>query len=127
MIASALPLVRRRGLRVGVLSNAPSNLIEFLERLGIAPHLDFTVVSALEGVKKPDRRIFEAALADAGVQAGEALMVGDSLKADVEGALAVGMRAVWLRRSGDAPAVRPPSVPIIARLHELPPLILPAG
>ena len=55
----------------------------------------------------------------------EALMVGDSLRADVEGAIAAGMRAVWLRRAGDEPAERPAAVPIIRRLHELPSIIWP--
>ena len=41
---------------------------------------------------KPHPSIFEAALEQAGVAAAEALMVGDSLKADIEGALATGMR-----------------------------------
>ncbi len=52
---------------------------------------------------KPHRSIFDSALEQAGVAAGESLMVGDSLKADIEGALAIGMRAVLLRRSGDLP------------------------
>ena len=74
---------------------------------------------------KPHPSIFEAALTAAGVRADEALMVGDSLKADVEGALAAGLRAVWLRRAGDVPAGVPASVPVIRRLHELPAIIWP--
>ena len=48
-------------------------------------------------------------------------MVGDSLKADVCGALAVGMRAVLLRRSGETPADLPAGVPVIRTLAELEP------
>ncbi len=90
--------MRRRGLRVGVLSNAPSNLLEFLERLGLTPHLDFTVVSALEGVKKPDRRIFAAALARAGVEPDEAVHVGDMYIEDILGGSAAGIRTLLIER-----------------------------
>jgi putative hydrolase of the HAD superfamily len=74
---------------------------------------------------KPHPSIFEAALASAGVAAPEAVMVGDSLKADVHGALGAGLRAVWLRRSGGDSGDRPGHVPLIRRLHELPPLLWP--
>jgi putative hydrolase of the HAD superfamily len=68
---------------------------------------------------KPHRSIFETALLQAKVGAGESLMVGDSLKHDIEGALAAGMRAVLLRRSGELPARLPPNVPVITGLQEL--------
>lgn len=90
--------LRRRGLRVGVLSNAPSNLPDFLERLGIARHLDFTVVSALEGVKKPDRRIFQAALSRAGVAPQEALHVGDMYVEDILGGRGAGVHTLLIER-----------------------------
>lgn len=46
-------------------------------------------------------------------------MVGDSLKADIEGALAAGMRAILLRRSGDIPPVLPAGLNVIRSLTEL--------
>ncbi len=60
------------------------------------------------GYLKPHRSIFDEALVRAGAEAASSMMVGDSLKADVQGALAAGMRAVLLRRSGDVPADVPP-------------------
>ena len=57
--------------------------------------------------------------------AADALMVGDSLKHDVEGALGVGMRAVLLNR-GDSAAPRVAAdhgAPVIHSLRELPPLL----
>jgi FMN phosphatase YigB (HAD superfamily) len=54
-------------------------------------------------------------------------MVGDSLRHDIEGALNVGMRAVWLHRGDNAAptslAVRDARVPVISSLRELPALI----
>ena len=75
---------------------------------------------------KPHASIFEAALSDAGVAASEAMMVGDSLRADVEGARRAGLHAVWLRRAGDVVVDPPEGVPIIRRLDELPAIIWPA-
>jgi len=94
--------LRRRGLRVGVLSNAPTNLPLFLERLGISPHLDFVVVSATEGVKKPDRRIFETVVSRAGVEPGEALHVGDMYLEDVLGGSTAGLHTLLIERGTQA-------------------------
>jgi FMN phosphatase YigB (HAD superfamily) len=93
-----LQALRGRGVRLGVLSNAPSNLPSFLEQLGVAPWLDFSVVSAVEGVKKPDRRIFEVALSRAGVAPAEALHVGDMYLEDVLGGRAAGIKTLLMER-----------------------------
>jgi putative hydrolase of the HAD superfamily len=77
------------------------------------------VSSKEHGYLKPHISIFEEALARAGAEAATSVMVGDSLKADVLGALAAGMRAVLLRRSGDVPADVPAAVPVIHALTEL--------
>jgi len=99
---AVIQALRTRGLKVGVLSNASSDLPKFLARLGILPHLDFVVVSAIEGVKKPDRRIFERTLERAGVAAGEHLHVGDMFLEDVLGAAALGVRALLIERGEHA-------------------------
>lgn len=97
-VHEAIGEMRRCGLKVGVLSNAPTNLPEFLQRLDLSPHLDFAVVSALEGVKKPDRRIFEAALARAAVEPDEAVHVGDMYIEDILGGSAAGIRTLLMER-----------------------------
>ncbi len=50
-------------------------------------------------------------------------MVGDSIKHDIDGALAIGMRAVLLRRSGEVPADLPAGLPVIQTLTVLPSVI----
>ena len=97
-VHDVLGALRGRGVRLGVLSNAPSNLPLFLDRLGIAPLVDFAVVSAIEGVRKPDRRIFAAALERAGVEPQAALHVGDMYLEDVLGGGAVGVRTLLIER-----------------------------
>ncbi len=107
------------GLTVGVISNSHRSLDAFREHFSLTGLIHVSVSSAEHGYMKPHRSIFEAALERAGVQAAESLMVGDSLKHDVEGALDAGMRAVLLRRSGEVPAGLPAAVPVIATLAEL--------
>ena len=73
---------------------------------------------------KPHPSIFSAALQLVDVAPAEAVMVGDSLRHDVEGAMRAGMRGVLLHRSG-APAARAEAlgVPVIRSLRDLPPLL----
>jgi putative hydrolase of the HAD superfamily len=68
---------------------------------------------------KPHRSIFEAALKLAGVSAAEAMMVGDSLTQDIDGARGVGMRGVLVRRSGTEVSTPHTDVPVIRSLAEL--------
>jgi len=74
---------------------------------------------------KPHPSIFEAGLKLFDVPASQAVMVGDSLAADVQGAIGVGMRGVLVHRSTEpAPEA---GVPVIRSLTELPDLILAAS
>jgi len=97
-VIAAIERLRARGVRVGVLSNASSDLVDFLERLGLLPHFDFTVVSALEGTKKPDPRIFAHALRRAGTAPEETVHVGDMYIEDVLGPRRVGVRPLLMER-----------------------------
>jgi len=97
-VLEALAALRKRGLKLGVLSNAPSTLPVFLDHLGLTPYLDFAVVSAVEGVKKPDRRIFAAAVARADVAPAAVLHVGDMYFEDIVGGRAAGVNTLLIER-----------------------------
>ncbi len=75
------------------------------------------IISELVGVNKPDKAIFDYALKLAGTTKEESLMIGDSLEADVRGALDFGMDAIYFNPAGlDKPA----DVPLeIRHLKEL--------
>ena len=118
--APALRELRSRGARLVVVSNWDVSLHQRLAETGLAPLVDGAVASAELGHAKPDRAIFEHALAIAGAAPEAALHAGDSLEADVQGARAAGMRAVLVARDG-APGA-PPDVPVVRSLAELPPL-----
>jgi putative hydrolase of the HAD superfamily len=98
--AAALGRVKRAGLVAGVISNSNGSARPILEATGLARYLDFVLDSSVVGVEKPDRRIFELALREAGVAAGEAVYVGDLYSVDVLGARAAGLDAILLDPRG---------------------------
>jgi putative hydrolase of the HAD superfamily len=99
----ALEEVRKAGLRIGLVSNGIRDLAEFVahHRLDV----DAIVDSRSHGWVKPHPTIFEAALELLRVRADEAVMVGDSLDEDIEGARALGMRAILIDREERHPDV----------------------
>jgi putative hydrolase of the HAD superfamily len=100
----ALPVLERlreRGLAIGMLSNSSRDLAEFVLHHGL--DADAVLTSHGHGKTKPHESIFRAMLDLLGVEAGEAVMVGDDVEADIEGAHAVGMRAILLDREGRYP------------------------
>jgi putative hydrolase of the HAD superfamily len=111
-----LAAARERGIRRVVVSNWDVSLHGVLEATGLAPLLDGVVTSAELGIAKPAPAIFARALELAGVPAGQALHVGDSLEEDVAGARAAGIAALLLVREG----ATPPGVAAIRSLAELP-------
>jgi putative hydrolase of the HAD superfamily len=121
-VATVLAALRRSGLRLVVVSNWDVSLHERLAETGLAALVHGAVASAELGAAKPDPAIFLEALRFAGVGAEAAWHVGDSVEADVAGALAAGIRPVLLARDGPAGGV-PPGVPAIASLIELPRLV----
>jgi HAD superfamily hydrolase (TIGR01509 family) len=122
--------------RIGIVTN--NTLAEQqakLEICGLASCVDVLVASQEVGIAKPDPRIFRIALAQLGVAAEQAVMVGDSWSADVLGARAAGIRAVWFNPCGDpcpdssiameVRAFKPPEQ-ILGMLHS-PPISAPAS
>jgi len=101
-VIDAIERLRARKIRIGVLSNATSALVGFLEEIGLLKYFDFTIVSAIVGTKKPDRRIFERALERAGVEAADAAHVGDMYLEDILGARNVGVRPFLIHRGRDS-------------------------
>jgi len=100
----ALPVLdalRRHGLRLGLISNGQRDLVEFAEHHRL--EVDIAVGSTDHGRIKPHPSIFERTLAALEVGASEAVMVGDSYADDIEGARALGMRAILVDRDGYYP------------------------
>jgi len=100
-VLPTLAWLRGRGLRLGLLSNTARDLDLFVAHHGLS--VDAVLTSRLHGKTKPHEAIFLRMLELLGVSPGEAAMVGDTLEDDVEGAIAVGMRAVLVDRDGRYP------------------------
>jgi len=99
----ALEALRAAGVRVVVVSNWDRSLGQALDRAGLGALVDGVVSSAEVGRAKPAPEPFRAGLELAGVEAGDALFVGDSPDTDIEGARAAGIRALLVAREGPAP------------------------
>ncbi|HLK97151.1 MAG TPA: HAD family hydrolase [Hymenobacter sp.] len=85
--------------RIGIVTNnRTAEQEDKLQYLGMAPLVDVLVTSEAVGVMKPHPHIYEVALERLHCSAAQAVMVGDNWQADVVGALAVGIRPVWLNR-----------------------------
>jgi putative hydrolase of the HAD superfamily len=127
-----LERVREDGTAIGIVSDWGSNLRGIVADLGLDRYLDFVLPSGAVGVAKPNPSFFRLALDAAGVEPNEAVMVGDSYRADVRGAWSAGMDAVWLDRHEGAnitPADEPMPTDVrrIRSLDELPAIVASGG
>jgi len=113
-VLPALDELRRAGLKLGLVSNSARDVREFARHHSL--DIDAGISSFHHGKTKPHASIFRAVLELLEVEPAEAAMVGDTLEDDVEGALALGMRAVLVDRLG----LREQFQPRIDDLYSLP-------
>ena len=139
---STLASLKEEGYRLGLISNTSddNNVQALVDQCGFRPFFDLILTSASCGYRKPDPRIFQIALEHFSIQPQQALMVGDTLEADIAGANSLGIFSVWITRrassgsdpstalrqaqdisSGQVPANEPKAV--IQALSELPALL----
>ena len=98
--------LKGRGYRLGAVTNrgyCGPRFLQEMEDLGLAELFEVVAISCQIGYMKPHPRIFAYALDRMGTGPGEAVMVGDSPRADVQGARALGMTAVWRRPPAGEP------------------------
>jgi len=97
-VERVLARLHGRGIRTGVISNisfAGVTLERRIDALLPDHHFEFIMASSEYMVRKPSPMLFEVALRKCGVPAGDVWYCGDSVKHDVEGALACGIFPVW--------------------------------
>ena len=92
--------LKQAGLRLGLISNAAyaRDAQRLVDKAGIRPYLEQILISADVGLRKPHEQIFRQALDAWQIAPQEAVMVGDSLAADIVGANQLGMASVWITR-----------------------------
>ena len=113
-VLPVLDELRRRGVRIGLVSNSARDVAEFARHHAL--RIDAGISSFHHGKAKPHASIFQAVLDLLGVDPCDAAMVGDALEDDVEGARALGMHAVLVDRLG----LHPDFEPRIDDLYALP-------
>ena len=89
---------QRSGVELGILSNFDTRLYGVLDALDLTRYFTSFTLSTEVGAAKPDRAVFQAALAKHDCDPWAAWHIGDSLEDDYRGATAAGLRALWLRR-----------------------------
>lgn len=124
---ATLRALRSEGWVLAVCSNWGWELEPFLHQVGVMEHLEVALTSAREGARKPHPSIYARAVEVLGVDASDAVFVGDSWGPDVVGPCRAGMRAVHVWRPEERAGASPPELPArahrIAALDELPALL----
>jgi HAD superfamily hydrolase (TIGR01662 family) len=115
--------LKRRGMRIGLISNSHRCLESFQSHFELRGLIHATISSPDHGFMKPHPGLFSEALKQLSVEPLEALMVGDSIRHDIDGALRAGMRAALVHRS-DRPHPRLTEltrrgVPVLRSLEDL--------
>lgn len=128
--AATLAALREEGYPIGYVSNAgnDADVQRQVDRGELRAYADFVLSSAACGVRKPNPRIFEIALANWDFAPEQVAMVGDTLGADILGAQNAGLFSIWITRRADTPANRDHADTIhadaqIEMLAELPELL----
>ncbi len=101
-----LEALRTQGYRMGIISNAgdDADVQALVDKARVRPYCDFVISSAAVGIRKPNPRIFRMALDNWGARPEQAVMVGDTLGADILGAQNARIFSIWLTRWADNPA-----------------------
>ena len=123
--APTLEILRNTRLRIGYVSNGADdeNTQVLIDKAGLREYAEFIISSAAFGLRKPHEAIFQAALDHFQLKPEEAVMVGDTLEADILGANRMGMASIWITRRAqvdpDQAKNIKPSV-TVATLSEIP-------
>jgi putative hydrolase of the HAD superfamily len=119
-VVPVLGELRAAGSKLGVVSNFEEWLERLLDQLGVIGYFDVRVISGVEGLEKPDPRIFELAMERAEVSPERSAYVGDNPEFDIDPAAAAGMFPVLLDRRERFPDARATR---ITTLDELPAIL----
>jgi HAD superfamily hydrolase (TIGR01549 family) len=108
--------LRAHRVPIGILTNSEGKAATLVRELGLDDTFEVVIDSGVLGVAKPDPAIFHAFAGALAMPPSEIVHIGDSLRADVHGALAVSMHAIWFAGSRDS---APPGVAVCENADEL--------
>ena len=111
MVLESLALLRQKGYRLWLLSNAQEVFTRFeLRHLGLLDAFDGIYISSCFGFRKPDVRFFHALLEEQKLDPGKCLMIGNDRETDMAGAKAAGI-ATFYMHTELTPPDQPPADP----------------
>ncbi|HVO52401.1 MAG TPA: HAD-IA family hydrolase [Thermoanaerobaculia bacterium] len=123
-----LQFLKRRGLKLGLVSNLASPFKAPLETLGLLPLFDVVLLSCDEGRVKPDPAVYARLLERLGVAAESVLFVGDSSANDIAAPAALGMRTAGVGgAAGDVTLSFASEIAFLDLDRGLRPLVAPGG
>jgi len=97
-VFEVLQAIRKEGYRIGMIANGDSaGCWNIIEATSLQDYFNAIVISEEVGIEKPDKKIFEVALARLGAKPENAVMVGNRIDTDILGANSFGMKSVWFR------------------------------
>jgi len=97
-VFEVLETMRKDGYRIAMIANGDSaGARNIIATCGLEDYFDVIVISEEVGIEKPDKQVFQVALDKLGVEAENAVMVGNRIDADIVGANRIGMKSVWFR------------------------------
>ncbi|HKX48556.1 MAG TPA: HAD family hydrolase [Gaiellaceae bacterium] len=102
-VVATLKELRRRGIATGLISNCTEEVALVWDETPFAALFDAAIFSATARCMKPEREIYELALAELGISASDALFVGDGANDELPGAQRVGMTPILLLPDGNEP------------------------
>lgn len=102
---STLEFLQQQGYQLGLITNAANaaDSNRLIDKCGLRRYFKVVLISAEEKIRKPDTRIYSRALTRMGTSPERAVMVGDTLTADILGAQNSGMKGVWITRRAKRP------------------------
>ena len=101
-VQEAVPVLEAlsKKYKLELVSNFYGNIRTVLEDFGISKYFPKIVESAVVGVRKPDPKIFSLGVEDLGLKPEEVVVVGDSYRKDIEPAIKLGCKAIWIKGKG---------------------------
>lgn len=125
-VTEALELLRKKGYRLWLLSNAQRVFTEYeLRHLGLGEQLDGIYISSDHGFRKPDVRFFRALLEEQGLDPNNCLMIGNDRQTDIAGAQTAGLATLYMHtnltpqdQAEASPALLPTNTPDGCRHYE---------
>lgn len=104
-VADVVSRLRVMGLKLGIVTNGHAEFqSRHIDALNLREVMDTILISEVEGLRKPDVRLFHRAAARLEIESGACLFVGDNPEADILGAHGAGMQTAWFSNGRSWPA-----------------------